>query len=174
MADWTNSAAERKKKMSSIGQKLEENQTFRYDPEKDPAYRQMADRYVQMGQLANRNAQGQAAALTGGYGNSFGAQVGNQMYQQYLTALNDQLPNLQANAQNAWAADYDRMLQLYQMMAAMGTGTGRGGTVSTAPVNPTNTLLQGVLNALGGKTMNEQMENMYADWLKRTQAASEK
>lgn len=174
MADWVNDGYERKKKLSEVGQKIEKYKPFRYNADEDPMYRQMADRYAQMGQMANRNAQGTAAALTGGYGNSYATQVGNQAYQQYLTALNDQLPTLQANAQTAWANEYDQLLQLYQMMQAMGTSTGGGGTVSTAPVNPTNTLLQGVLNALGGKTMNEQMENMYADWLKRTQAASEK
>ena len=137
MADWTNDVYERKKKLSEVGQKISDYKPFRYNADEDPLYRQLADRYAQMGQQASRNVQGQAAALTGGYGNSYAAQVGNQAYQQYLTALNDQLPSLQANAQTAWANEYDQLLQLYQMMQAMGTGTG-GGTskVSAAAANP--------------------------------------
>lgn len=136
MADWTNDVYERKKKLSEVGQKIEKYKPFRYNADEDPLYRQLADRYAQMGQQASRNVQGQAAALTGGYGNSYGAQVGNQAYQQYLTALNDQLPSLQANAQTAWANEYDQLLQLYQMMQAMGTGTCGTSKVSAAAANP--------------------------------------
>jgi hypothetical protein len=137
MADWTNDVYERKKKLSEVGQKISDYKPFRYNADEDPLYRQLADRYAQIGQQASRNVQGQAAALTGGYGNSYAAQVGNQAYQQYLTALNDQLPSLQANAQTAWANEYDQLLQLYQMMQSMGTSTG-GGTskVSAAAANP--------------------------------------
>ena len=136
MADWTNDVYERKKKLSEVGQKISDYKPFRYNADEDPLYRQLADRYAQMGQQASRNVQGQAAALTGGYGNSYAAQGGNQAYQQYLTALNDQLPSLQANAQTAWANEYDQLLQLYQMMQAMGTGTGGGGAVAAAAKNP--------------------------------------
>jgi hypothetical protein len=136
MADWTNDVYERKKKLSEVGQKISGYKPFRYNADEDPLYRQLADRYAQMGRQASRNVQGQAAALTGGYGNSYAAQVGNQAYQQYLTALNDQLPSLQANAQTAWANEYDQLLQLYQMMQAMGTSTGGGGAVAAAAKNP--------------------------------------
>lgn len=88
---------------------------FKYDLTGDMLYRQMADQYTQLGQMASRDAQGQAAALTGGYGNSYGAQVGNQMYQQYLTALNEQIPELYDRAYSTWEGEYARLLQQYQL-----------------------------------------------------------
>ena len=178
MADWTNDVNERKKKLSSIGQQITDYKPFRYDAESDPVYRQMADRYVQMGKQANRNAQGQAAAMTGGYGNSYASQVGNQMYQQYLTALNDQLPTLQANAQNAWANGFDQLLQQYQLLQALGTGGGgstTSGSAESTLIDPSVILSQVIGNKMSGTpTLDEQMQNMYADWLKRTTAASGK
>ena len=166
MADWTNDVYERKKKLSEVGQKISDYKPFRYNADEDPLYRQLADRYAQMGQQASRNVQGQAAALTGGYGNSYATQVGNQAYQQYLTALNDQLPSLQANAQTAWANEYDQLLQLYQMMQAMGTGTGVG-TVSVDPLKLGKALTDRTDAALyKGKVMNgfgQMFSNFYEE-----------
>jgi hypothetical protein len=176
MADWTNDVYERKKKLSEVGQKISDYKPFRYNADEDPLYRQLADRYAQMGQQASRNVQGQAAALTGGYGNSYAAQVGNQAYQQYLTALNDQLPSLQANAQTAWANEYDQLLQLYQMMQAMGTGTG-GGTskVSAAAANPL--VQQAAVAAIwpglyGPLPKDVDLTNMYEEYKKLNEAQS--
>ena len=168
MADWTNDVYERRKKLSEVGQKIENYKPFRYNADEDPLYRQMADRYAQMGQMANRNVQGTAAALTGGYGNSYATQVGNQAYQQYLTALNDQLPNLQANAQTAWANEYDQLLQLYQMMQSLGTSTG-GGTKTTS--TPTTSQLASVLAAggLAGAGIGQTGDIvLFKDYLKET------
>ena len=41
---------------------------------------------------------GQAAALTGGYGSTYGEQVGQQAYNAYLQNLNDIVPQLQQQA----------------------------------------------------------------------------
>ena len=180
MADWVNDVYERRKKLSEVGQKIEKYKPFRYNADEDPMYRQMADRYAQMGQMANRNAQGTAAALTGGYGNSYATQVGNQAYQQYLTALNDQLPTLQANAQTAWANEYDQLLQLYQMMQSMGTSTGTGANGGTAKTEATSdplirqiaaaATLPGMVG-IGVQPMVGE-DNLYLNWLERSKAAS--
>ena len=173
MADWTNDVYERKKKLSEVGQKISDYKPFRYNADEDPLYRQLADRYAQMGKQASRNVQGQAAALTGGYGNSFAAQVGNQAYQQYLTALNDQLPSLQANAQTAWANEYDQLLQLYQMMQALGTGTG-GETVSVDPLQFGKALTDRTGAALyKGKVMNG-FSQMFSNFYEETKNAKKK
>ena len=91
---------------------------FQYDLNGDLLYRQMADQYTQLGQQAMRDATGQAAALTGGYGNSYANQVGNQAYQQYLTALNEQIPALYDRALNTWQAQGDDLLRQYELAAA--------------------------------------------------------
>ena len=54
--------------------------------------------------MAMQDTMGQAAALTGGYGNSYAATAGNQAYQAHLQNLNDVVPEL-------WQMAYDRYNQ---------------------------------------------------------------
>lgn len=67
---------------------------FSYDVNSDALYQQYADQYVRQGKLASADVMGQAAAMTGGYGNSYAATVGNQAFQSYLQQLNDRVPEL--------------------------------------------------------------------------------
>ena len=104
--------------LNSLYDQIVNRKPFQYDLNGDLLYRQMADRYAQMGQQAMRDTMGQAAALTGGYGNSYAQQVGNQAYQQYLTALNDNVPELWDRAYQVYQGEGDRLLQKYQLAAA--------------------------------------------------------
>ncbi len=72
---------------------------FSYDPTKDPLYQQYREQYARGGQQAMRDTMGASAALTGGYGNSWGNTAGYQAYQNYMAALNDKIPEL---SQQAW------------------------------------------------------------------------
>lgn len=76
---------------------------FTYDVNSDMLYQQMRDQYMQNGRQAMMDTMGQAAALTGGYGSSYGTSAGSQAYQQYLTNLNSGLMDT-----------YDRAYQRYQ------------------------------------------------------------
>ena len=67
---------------------------FSYDVNSDALYQQYADQYMRQGKIASADVMGQAAAMTGGYGNSYAATVGNQAYQSYLQQLNDRVPEL--------------------------------------------------------------------------------
>ena len=67
---------------------------FSYDFNADALYQQYKDMYMQQGKMAMQDAMGQAAAMTGGYGNSYAASVGNQAYQQSLQQLNSVIPEL--------------------------------------------------------------------------------
>ena len=68
---------------------------FQYNVNEDALYNQYKDRYVDMGQKAMMDTMGQAAKLTGGYGNSNAQIVGQQAYQTYLQGLADKIPELQ-------------------------------------------------------------------------------
>ena len=84
---------------------------FQYDVNGDALYQQYKDRYVNLGQQAMMDTMGQAAQLTGGYGNSFAQMAGQQAYQGYLQGLTDKIPELAQLAQQ----QYDRQGQdLYQ------------------------------------------------------------
>ena len=68
-----------------------------YDFSTDPIYQQYKDNYIKQGQMAMMDTMANAAALSGGYGNSYATTVGNQAYQAYLSELNNVIPEL-ANA----------------------------------------------------------------------------
>ena len=68
--------------------------SFSYDFNADALYQQYKDKYIQQGKMAMADTIGQASAMTGGYGNSYAATVGNQAYQASLQNLNDIIPEL--------------------------------------------------------------------------------
>ena len=89
---------------------------FAYDVTKDPTYQQYKGQYIQQGKLAMKDTMGQAATLTGGYGNSYGQQVGQQAYDAYLQKLGDVVPELYDRAYGRWNDENDRLLQQYAMI----------------------------------------------------------
>ena len=83
--------------------KIVNRQPFKYDYASDPMYGQYRESYTQLGKQAMRDTMGQAAALTGGYGSSYGQAVGQQQYDAYLQRLNDVLPELYGMARDVYA-----------------------------------------------------------------------
>ncbi len=67
---------------------------FSYDMNSDMLYQQYKDSYMRQGKLAMQDTMGQAAALTGGYGNSYATTAGQQTYNGYMQQLNDKIPQL--------------------------------------------------------------------------------
>ena len=91
---------------------------FAYDPKNDPLYGIYKDRYVQNGRMAMKDTMGQAAALTGGYGSSYGQAVGQQQYDASLQGLADVIPELYGQAYEMYQDEGDRLMQQYQMLGA--------------------------------------------------------
>lgn len=67
---------------------------FSYDVNGDVLYNQLKDRTINLGQQAMMDTMGQAAKLTGGYGNSYAQMAGQQAYQGMLQGLTDKVPEL--------------------------------------------------------------------------------
>ena len=86
---------------------------FSYDVNDDALYNQFKDNYIRDGKLVMRDTMGQAAAMTGGFGNSYAATVGNQVYQQHMGELNDIIPELYDRALAKYTADGDALLAEY-------------------------------------------------------------
>lgn len=80
--------------LNEILNRIQNREDFSYDLNGDALYQQYKDRYIQQGQQAMMDTMGQAAALTGGYGNSYAQNAGQQAYQGYLQGLNDKIPEL--------------------------------------------------------------------------------
>ena len=99
--------------------KILNREKFSYDLNGDALYQQYKDQYTTQGKLAMMDTMGQAAALTGGYGNSYAQNVGQQAYQGYLQQLNDVVPELYGLALDQYNAEGDRMVQQFGMLGDM-------------------------------------------------------
>ena len=84
--------------IAELYDKIMNRPEFKYDVSKDPLFAAYKNQYMQNGQRAMQDAMGTAAALTGGYGNSWGATAGYQAYQWYLQQLNSVIPELEQYA----------------------------------------------------------------------------
>ena len=89
--------------------KLLNREKFNYDFASDPMYQQYSEKYQQLGKMAMKDSMGEAAALTGGYGNSYSQTVGQQTYQTYLQSLYDMIPELRDSAYQAYQDEGDNM-----------------------------------------------------------------
>ena len=93
-------------------------EAFSYDYTEDPLYEQYRDQYTREGNLAMRDTMGSSAAMTGGYGNSYGTTAGSQAYQAYLGKLNAVVPELEQLAYQKYQdAQADRYSQLSALQA---------------------------------------------------------
>ena len=88
---------------------------FSYDLNGDALYQQYKDKYITQGKMAMQDTIAQASAMTGGYGNSYAANVGNQAYQASLQNLNDVVPELYQMAYNQYQQEGQDMLNKYSI-----------------------------------------------------------
>lgn len=93
------------------------NREFNYDVNGDPLYQQYKHSYMTQGKQAMEDTIGQAAAMTGGYGNSYATAAGGQAYQSYLDRLNDRIPELYQIALDRYNTEGADMQTLYSMMS---------------------------------------------------------
>ena len=97
--------------------KILNREKFSYDLNGDALYQQYKDKYIQQGKMAMQDTMGQAAAMTGGYGNSYAASVGNQAYQAQLNNLNDIVPELYQMAYDKYNQEGQDLYNQYGMLS---------------------------------------------------------
>ena len=103
--------------LNDMLQQILNREKFSYDLNGDMLYQQYKDQYTTQGKLAMMDTMGQAAAMTGGYGNSYAQTAGQQAYQGYLQQLNDKVPELYQLALNQYNAEGDEMYNQAALMA---------------------------------------------------------
>lgn len=96
--------------------KLQNRDPFKFDVNSDALYEQYKNQYIELGNLAMEDTMGQAATLTGGYGNSYAQSVGQQTYQGYLGRLNDVVPQLYQMALDRYTQEGDALMKEYAML----------------------------------------------------------
>lgn len=105
--------------IQDLYQQHQSREPFSYDVNSDAMYEALKNQYISGGQMAMMDTMGQAATLTGGYGNSYAQGAGQQAYQQYLQGLNDQIPDLYGMALENYMAQGDQLMQQYGMLTDM-------------------------------------------------------
>ena len=93
----------------------EKRDPFSYDVNSDALYQQYKDQYTQQGQMAMMDTMGQAAAMTGGYGNSYAQTVGQQVYNQHLGQLNAIVPELYSMAYDRYQQEGQDLLNMHSL-----------------------------------------------------------
>ena len=100
---------------SLLGQ-IRDREKFQYDVNSDALYQQVARNYLRQGQQAMMDTVGKAAALTGGYSNSYAQTAGQQAYDQYLLGLNELVPEYQQLAFTQYQAEGEDLLNRYDLL----------------------------------------------------------
>ena len=103
--------------IDSIINRILNREKFTYDVNSDALYQQYAEQYQRLGKIAMQDTMGQAAAMTGGYGNSYASTVGNQAYQNYLSQLNDKIPELYKLALDKYQLEGQEMYNQYGLLS---------------------------------------------------------
>ena len=102
--------------IDDILSRIQNREDFTYDVNGDALYQQYKDQYMKQGNMAMQDTMGQAAAMTGGYGNSYAATAGNQAYQAYLGELNDVVPELYQMALDKYTREGDELIDQYALL----------------------------------------------------------
>ena len=103
-------------KLNSALSQIQNRPDFSYDVNSDALYQQVAQNYLRQGRQAMMDTAGQAAALTGGYGNSYGQTAGQQIYNQYLQGLTELVPQYQQLALEQYRLEGEDLLNQYQLL----------------------------------------------------------
>lgn len=101
--------------IDSILDKISNREQFSYDFNADPLYQQYKDQYTKLGDEASMNAAANVSALSGGYGNSYAATAASQANQQYLTQLNNVIPELANAALNKYKMETEDLYNQYSI-----------------------------------------------------------
>ena len=101
--------------LDDIYQKITTRQPFKYNLNGDMLYQNAKEQYQQLGKQAMVDTIGQATQLTGGYGNSYAQNAGNQAYQQYLLKLNEQIPDYYRLAMERYNMEGDQLNNQYSL-----------------------------------------------------------
>ena len=108
-----------KGQLDSLYDKVLGRKDFSYDMNKDLLYQQYRDQYTKNGRKAMQDTLGQAAALTGGYNNSYAQQAAQQTYDSYLGEVNAMVPELYQKAFDRYQAEGDELYDMFSMAKSL-------------------------------------------------------
>ena len=104
--------------LQSMMDQIMNREPFQYDASADPLFQIYQDQYILGGKRAMQDAMGQAAAMTGGYGNSYAQTVGQQTYNQYMENLMGMIPELSQMAYGRYQDEGEALERNYGLLKA--------------------------------------------------------
>lgn len=105
--------------LKQVMERILNRENFHYNLNGDALYRQYRDQAMRDGKLAMADTLGQAAALTGGYGNSYAQGAGQQAYWHQMEGLSDKIPELYALAMDQYRQQSADLQQKFDLLAGM-------------------------------------------------------
>lgn len=96
--------------------KILNREEFSYDINGDALYNQYKDQYIKSGKLAMEDTMARAAAMTGGYSNTWAQTAGQAAYSQELSKLNDVIPELYQMALDKYNAEGNTLRNNYALL----------------------------------------------------------
>ena len=154
--------------------RIANREPFNYDYTTDKKYQAYRDEQMRLGQRAMRDTAAQAAALTGGYGNSYGATAAASMYNQYAQQAANMIPQYEELAYNRWrdeGQDMYNRLAMYQNADATDYGRYRDRVGDFQAMLNYYTGLADTAYDRGNNRYNADYSNAYNMW--RAQQADE-
>lgn len=104
--------------LNDLYQQIMNRGEFKYDINADALYQQAKDQYTMMGQNAMRDTMAQAAAMTGGYGNSYAVTAGQQALQGYMQQLSQLMPEYYDRAYQRYTQEGQNLVDKYNLTQA--------------------------------------------------------
>lgn len=103
--------------LDDLYKKITNREAFSYDPKGDAFFNQYADLYRRQGKMAAQDTMGQAAALTGGYGNSYATSAANQANNSHLQEMNNIVPELYQLAYSKYQQKGQDLINQYGLLS---------------------------------------------------------
>lgn len=105
-------------RMATLYEMMTNRPVFTYDPENDAMYRYYRRQYTAAAVQARDDTLGRTAALTGGYGSSYGLSAAQQNYLNYMNKLWGIMPTLYQQAYNHYHNEGDDLRAEYGALLA--------------------------------------------------------
>ena len=104
------------KQADELYEKIKNTPDFKYDFNEDAVFKALQEQYMKDGRLAAENVAGQAAALSGGYANSYGTTAAGQAYMGAIDKIYDKVPELEAQAYGRYQDKRSADLQNWEIL----------------------------------------------------------
>lgn len=100
----------------TVNRIIRDSDSYSYDVNEDPLYKQYRDMYEEEGSLAAEDLMGKASSLTGGYGNSYGSVIASDAKRKYSEMSADKAAELEEKAYKRHQDSLSNLYSVYNLL----------------------------------------------------------